>query len=151
MSDPNRIRAIATVPGVLALAAWTLYVLLNALQLPGVFPSVMVACAFGLLACVAVIANFRYWRAVVLIAATAYVVVYVIRVGGMMMIGADAGRSLASGLVSYYAMLWQITGGTFQEMGAFRGITQVFLDFVMPVLIVVSIVVTLISWRTKRP
>lgn len=150
MSTPGH-RAVGSVPGILALAAWTIYVLLYAPQLPDVFPSVLVAGAFGILACLAVVMNFRHWRWALLLASAVYVVIYVVRVGRMVMIGADSGQSsLLSALSFYYGMLWQVTAGAFQEKGALGGVAQIYLEYVMPVLIVVVIIATLLSWRSKQ-
>jgi hypothetical protein len=150
MSTPSR-SAIASVPGILALLAWAIYVLANAPQLPDVFLSVLVAGAFGILACLAVIVNFRHWRWAVLLASAVYVVIYLVRVGRMVLIGADSGQSsLLSSLSFYYAMLWQVTAGVFEDKGALGGLAQIFLEYVMPVLIVLLIIATLLSWRSKR-
>ena len=151
MTEPGRIHAVATVPGVLALVAWAIFVLFYAPQLPDVFLSVLVASAFGVLACLAVIVNFRHWRWALLLGSVVYLVVYVIRVGRMVLIGADSGQSsLLSVLSFYYGMLWQVTAGAFQEKGAVGGLAQIYLEYVMPVLIVVLIGATLLSRRPKR-
>src|SRR5258706_1974394 len=72
---------LATVPGILALAAWSMYVL-GAVYLyyPAFLASVLIGGFFGLVACTAVVANFKYWRSAVVLASSVYLVLYVIRV-----------------------------------------------------------------------
>src|SRR5262245_38536690 len=84
--------ARATVTGVLALVVWAVYIALTALQLPDAFPSALVAAGFGLLACVAIAIDFRHWRLAVLLASAVFLGIYVHRVVGMLVIGADAGH-----------------------------------------------------------
>ena len=138
-----------TVPGVLALTAWSLYVLCALLYfLPDIPPTELVNGCFGIAACLAMAFNFRYWRATVLAASSLYLVLYAIRVFRMTAMAGDL--PFTSALSFYYAMSWQVSMGAFQEKGMAGGLAQAFLAYAMPVLMVALIAAILISWRSRR-
>jgi hypothetical protein len=142
-------RAIRSMPGILTLAAWFIYLLLALLSIPDVPHRMMINSFFGVLACLAVLINYRHWRFAVLIACCVYLVVYVVQLVRMtgMMAGSD--MPLLSALSFYYSASWTVATGVFIERGVVGGVTHVFLEYVMPVLIVALIVVTLLSPRKK--
>jgi hypothetical protein len=107
----------------------------------------LIAGFFGLLACLAVIFNFAYWRASVLLASSVYLLLYVIRIVRMTAITKDL--SFLSALSFYYKVSWRVTTGAFEEKGLVGGVAHAFLEYAMPVLVVVLISVILIS-RPKR-
>ena len=148
MSEDSQRHPLASAPGALALAAWSIYVLCAVfLYYPDFLASVLIAGFFGLVACAAVVFNFKYWRAAVVLASSLYLLLYAIRVIRMTTLTTDL--SFLSALSSYYSILWRVTAGMFQEKGMVGGLMQVFLEYVMPVLIVALIGVTLISRRPK--
>jgi hypothetical protein len=64
-----------------------------------------------LLACLAVVFNFAYWRATVLLASFVYLLLYVIRIVRMTAIAKDL--SFLSALSFYYAASWGVATGAF--------------------------------------
>jgi hypothetical protein len=138
---------LATVQGVFAFAVWSVYSLYAALYYPDVLTSVLIAGIFGFVACLAVVFNFTYWRAIVLLASSVFLLLYVIRIVRMTWIAKDL--SFLSALSFYYSVSWRVATGVFQEKGLVGGLTHSFLEYVMPVLVVALISVILISSRRK--
>jgi hypothetical protein len=138
---------VATTPaGTLTLATWLLYIVSIAiLYYPTFLASLLTAAFFGLVACAAVVFGFRYWRAAVILSVIVYAVVYVVRV--LRMTGMTADQSFLSSVTSYYAILWQVSLGIFQEKGVTGGLAQLFLEYVMPLLAVVLLVLV---WASRR-
>jgi hypothetical protein len=139
---------LASVPGVFALVLWSVYILYAALYYPDVLTSVLIGGFFGLVACLAVVFNFTYWRSSVLLASTVYLLLYVIRIVRMTAIAKDL--SFLSALSFYYRVSWRVAAGAFEEKGLLGGLTHAFLEYVMPVLVVALTSVILISSRQKR-
>jgi len=143
---------IASVPGALAVAVWSVYVLLAAFfyshDIP---PSVLTIGIAGILACLAVVLNFAYWRLIVILASAVYFSFYVTRVIRMIALTPDFGlSSLPSGLAFYYGSSWHVTVGMLQERGVARGLTHGFLEYAMPVMSVALIALILMSRRSRR-
>ena len=148
MLKNNGKHPLATAPGILALAAWTMYVLgAGFLYYPDFLASVLIAGFFGLVACAAVVANFKYWRSTVVLASSVYLLLYVIRV--IRMTGMTTDIPFLSALSFYYSALWQVAAAMFQEKGFAGGLTHAFLEYVMPVLMVALIAVVLVSRQPK--
>jgi hypothetical protein len=139
---------LASLQGVFALAVWSVYLLYAALYYPDVLTSVLIAGFFGMLACLAVVFNFTYWRATVLLASSVYLLLYVIRIVRMTAIAKDL--SFLSALSFYYSASWRVAMGAFEEKGLMGGLTHAFIEYAMPVLVVALISVILISSRRKR-
>jgi len=139
---------LASVAGLFALALWSPYSLYVAFSYPFVLTSVLIGACFGLAACFAMVFNFRYWRALVLLASSVYLLLYVIRIVRMTAIAAD--HSFLSAIAFYYSASWRVTAGAFEEKGWAGGLTHAYLEFIMPVLVVALISVVLISRRRKR-
>jgi hypothetical protein len=148
MSGHYENHPLTSVQGVFAIALWSLYLLYAALYYPNVLTSVLIAGFFGLVACVAVVFNFTYWRSAVLLASSVYLLLYVIRIVRMTAIPKDL--SFLSALFFYYSVSWRVTTAAFEEQGLMGGLTHAFLEYVMPVLVVVLTSVILISSRQKR-
>lgn len=147
MSKPYGKHPLTSVPGVFALALWSVYLLYAALYYPDVLTSVLIAGFFGLIACLAVVFNFTYWRSTVLLASSVYLLLYVIRIVRMTAIAKHL--SFLSALSFYYSVSWRVATGAFEEKGLVGGLTHGFLEYVMPVLVVALISVILISSRRK--
>lgn len=113
MSEPHRTHPLASVTGLFALLVWSFYALYAAFSYPASLTSVRVGACFGLIACLAVIFNFAYWRAAVLLASFVYLLLYVIRVVRMTAIANHL--SFFSGLSFYYSTSWRVTAGSFEE------------------------------------
>ena len=141
-------RPLTQFAGLLALAVWAIYIVLTLASIPDVPYRMMINSACGLMVCAALIANFRYWRAVVLLACGVYVVVYVVQLARMtgMMAGGDS-ASLLSALAFYYSASWTVAPGVFLERGMLSGLIHGFLEYAMPLLVLVMIAVTLASRR----
>ena len=139
---------LASIQGMFALALWSVYSLYAAISYPDVLTSVLIGGFFGFVACLAVLFNFNYWRATVLLASSVYLLLYVIRIVRMTAIVTDL--SFLSALSFYYSVSWRVTIGAFEEKGLLGGLTHAFLEYVMPVLVVALISVILISSREKR-
>ncbi len=148
ISAYDRTHSLATVPGVFALVLWSVYSLHVALYYPDVTTSTLLGGIFGLLACLALVFNSAYWRAAVVMASSVYLFLYVVRVVRMTAIPGDL--SFLSALSFYYSISWRVTIGAFEEKGWVGGILHAYLEFAMPVLVVVLIIVTLMSARRKR-
>jgi hypothetical protein len=148
MSEHYPNHPLASVQGVFAFAVWSVYLLYTALYYPDVLASVLIAAFFGLIACLAVVFNFTYWRSTVLLASSVYLLLYVIRIVRMTAIAKDL--SFLSALSFYYSVSWRVATGAFEEKGLVGGLTHAFLEYVMPVLVVALISVILISSRQKR-
>ena len=148
MSELHRTHPLASVTGLFALVVWSFYALYAALTYPASLTSVLVGACFGLIACLAVIFNFGYWRAAVLLASFVYLLLYVIRIVRMTAIANHL--SFFSGLSFYYSISWRVTAGSFEEKALLGGLLHAYLEFVMPVLDVGLILVILISSRDKR-
>lgn len=148
MSEYSQRHPLASAPGALSLATWSIYVLCAVfLYYPDFLASVLIAGFFGLVACAAVVFNFKYWRTTVVLASSLYLVLYAIRVIRMTTMATDL--SFLSALSFYYSVSWRVTTGMFQEKGIAGGLTQAFLEYVMPALIVALIGVILTSRRPK--
>lgn len=138
---------LASAPGMLALAAWSIYVLGAVfLYYPDLFASVLIAGFFGLVACAAVVSNFKYWRSAVVLASSVYLLLYVIRVIRMTTMTTDP---FLSALSFYYSASWRVATSMFLEKGSVGGLTHIFLEYVMPVLMVALIAVVLVSRRPQ--
>jgi hypothetical protein len=133
-----------------AVVLWSLYLLLAVKNLPDLPQRVMISGAFGLLACLAVVVSSRYWRGAVVLASSVYLVTYVVLVGRMAMMVTGGGTSLMSALSFYYTNSWVVAAGTFHERGLVAGLAHGFLEYAMPVLSVVLIIVTLMSRRSQN-
>jgi hypothetical protein len=139
---------LASMQGIFALALWSVYSLYAAISYPDVLTSVLIGGFFGFVACLAVLFNFNYWRATVLLTSSVYLLLYVIRIVRMTAIVTDL--SFLSALSFYYSVSWRVTIGAFEEKGLLGGLTHAFLEYVMPVLVLALIAVILISSREKR-
>ncbi|MBI2226392.1 MAG: hypothetical protein HYU44_15920 [Betaproteobacteria bacterium] len=149
MSEYSQRHPVASAPGALALATWSIYVLCAVfLYYPDFLASVLIAGFFGLVACAAVIFNIKYWRAAVVLASSVYLLLYAIRVIRMTTMTTDL--AFLSALSFYYSASWHVAIGMFQEKSMAGGLTHAFLEYVMPALIVALIGVTLIS-RPPKP
>ena len=148
MSDYSQRHPLASAPGALAFATWSIYVLCAVfLYYPDFLASVLIAGFFGLVACAAMVFRFRYWRAAVVSASSAYLLLYAIRVIRMITMTTDL--SFLSALSFYYSASWHVAIGMFQEKSMAGGLAHAFLEYVMPALIVALIAVALISRRPK--
>ena len=139
---------LATVQGVFAFAVWSVYSLYAALYYPDVLTSVLIGGFFGFVACLAVVFNFTYWRAIVLLASSVFLLLYVIRIVRMTALVKDL--SFLSALSFYYSISWRVAIGAFEDKGWVGGLTHAFLEYVMPVLVVALLLIILISSRRKR-
>jgi hypothetical protein len=128
---------LASTQGVFALALWLVYSLHAALSYPDVLTSVLIGAFFGFVACLAVVFNFRYWRSIVLLASSVYLLLYVIRIVRMTALVKDL--SFLSALSFYYSVSWRVAAGAFDEKGWLGGLTHVFLEYVMPILVIALI------------
>lgn len=147
MDERHAKHPLTTAPGVFALVVWSLYLLLALKNLPDLPQRVMINGFFGLLACLAVVLKSKYWRAAVVLASSVYLVTYVVLVARMAMMVTGGGTSLMSALSFYYTNSWVVAAGTFHERGLVDGAAYAFLEYGMPVLSVVLIIVTLMSRR----
>ena len=151
MDEKHREHPIASVPGALAVAVWSVYVLLAASDAPDVRPSVLTIGFFGFLACLAVVLNFARWRLIVILASSVHLSFYAVQVIRMVAVTTDFEiSSLLSALSFYYSSSWRWTAAMFQERGVVGGLTRGFLDYAMPVLSLALIGLTLMSRRSKR-
>lgn len=148
-SEHDRKHPLTTGPGLFAFILWLAYALYVAVYYPDVLTSALVGSLFGLLACLAVLFNFGYWRAAVMLASTVYLSLYVIRIVRMTAIPGDL--SFLSALSFYYKVSWRVTLGAFEERGWAGGIVHAFLEYAMPALVVVALVIViLLSSRRQR-
>ena len=148
MSEPYRNHPLASVQGVFALALWSVYSLYAALYYPDVLTSVLIGAFFGFVASLAVVFNFTYWRLTVLLASSVYLLLYVIRIVRMTAIAKDL--SFLSALSFYYSVSWRVAAGAFEEKGWVGGLTHVFLEYAMPILVIALILVILLFSRRRR-
>jgi hypothetical protein len=139
---------LASTQGVFALALWLVYSLHAALSYPDVLTSVLIGAFFGFVACLAVVFNFRYWRSIVLLASSVYLLLYVIRIVRMTALVKDL--SFLSALSFYYSVSWRVAAGVFDGKGWLGGLTHVFLEYIMPILVIALILVILIFSRRRR-
>jgi hypothetical protein len=152
MEEKHRQHPIASVPGALAVAVWSGYMLLAAFfYSPDIPLSVWPIGFFGLLACLAVILNFAYWRLIVILASSVYILFYATRVARMVAMTSDFNlSSLPSTLYFYYSASWSVTVGMLQERGVAGGLTHGFLEYAMPVLSLALIAMMVMSRRSAR-
>ena len=148
MSEHDRKHPLASAQGLFALALWSLHSLYVALYYPDVTHSALIAGLFGVLACLALLFNFAYWRATVLLALSVYLLLYVIRIVRMTAIAEDL--SFLSALAFYCSVSWRVVIGAFEEKGIFGSLMNTFAEYVMPVLVVALVSVMLISARRQR-
>jgi hypothetical protein len=136
--------------GVAVLAAWALYVLLAAIFYYPDYPaSVWPIAGAGILACLAVAFNSAYWRLAVILASCVYVGFYVTRV--MRMVVLTSGfeiSSLPSALSMYFKSLWVVTVVIIQEKGIAASLMHSYIEYAMPVLSLVLIVVAVMKKRS---
>jgi hypothetical protein len=139
MSERHGDHPLSTAIGLFAFALWALYSLYAALNYPDILTSVLVGASFGVVACLALVFNLRYWRSVVLLASSVYLLLYLVRIVRMTAIRPDL--SFFSALYFYYSASWRVVAGTFEERGWAGGLTHAYLEYAMPVLAVVLITV----------
>jgi hypothetical protein len=150
MSEYSGRHPLATAPGALAVAVWSLYVVCAVvLYYPDFLASVLISCAVGLLASAVVVFGLRHWRAAIVMASSVYLVLYAVRV--IRMATMTTGIPFTSAVASYYNFLSTVTAGIFAEKGMAGGVAQVFLEYVMPVSAVVLIAAALLSSPRRRP
>jgi hypothetical protein len=147
MSEHDRKHPLASAQGLFALALWSLHSLYVALYYPDVTHSALIAGLFGVLACVALLFNFAYWRATVLLASAVFLLLYVIRIVRMTAIAKDL--SFLSALAFYYSVSWRVAIGAFEEKGFLGGLMHAFVEYAMPVLVVALVAVMLLSSRRQ--
>jgi len=147
MSERSGNHPLASAQGVFALALWSFYSLYAGLHYPDILTSVLIGGLFGLVACLAMLFNFTYWRGAILLASSTYLLLYVIRVVRMTALVQDL--SFLPALSFYYSISWRVAAGAFEEKGLVGGLTHAYLEYVMPVLVVVLISALLISSRRK--
>jgi len=143
-------RALASVPGVLALLVWAIYLLLALKNLPDLPNRVLISGSFGVLAVLAVVFDYRHWRMAVLLASSVYLVTYLVLVARMTLMATETGMPFLSALSFYYGTAWALLTGIFQERGLMGVLEQGFLDYVMPILNVALIAITLLSRPPRR-
>jgi hypothetical protein len=149
MENAYQDRALSSIAGIFALALWCIYILLMLASIPDVQYRVMINSFFGLLACVAVVVNFRYWRLSVLLACCVYLVTYVVLIARMTSMMAGSDTPLLSALAFYYTASWAVATGVFVERGAASGLAHGFLEYAMPILVVVLLLLTLMPRRAQ--
>jgi hypothetical protein len=151
MNGERRQNPVASVSGALAVAVWSIYVLLAAFYAPDFRPSVLTIGVFGFLAILAVILNFAHWRLVVILASVVHLSFYVVQVVRMASMTAGFEIStLLPALSFYYRSSWRVASVMFQEKGTVGGLVHCHLEFVMPVLCLALIVLALVSRRSGR-
>ena len=150
MNEHDGKRALASVPGVLALVVWAIYLLIAVKNLPDLPNRVLISGSFGLLACLAVVFDYRHWRGAVLLASSVYLVTYVVLVARMTLTATETGMPFLSALSFYYGTAWALLTGIFQERGLMGVLEQVFIDYIMPILNVALIGMILMTRRPAR-
>ena len=140
---------VATAAGAFAVALWAVYLLLAVKNLPDLPYRVVISGCFGLLACLGVLLRFKYWRAGIIVSVLVYLATYIVLVGRMATMVTGSGASLMSAVGFYYTNSWVVAQGTFQERGAIDGAAHAFLEYGMPVLSVVLLIVALMSRRQR--
>lgn len=135
--------------GALAIIAWALYVLLAAIFYHPDYPaSVWPIAGGGILACLAVAANFGRWRLVVILASCIYLLFYAVRVGRMVALTSGFEiSSVPTALYFYYLSSWQVTIAMLQERGLTGSLMHAYIEYVMPLL---SVVLIILAWRSGR-
>jgi hypothetical protein len=83
----------------------------------------------------------------VLLAASVYLLLYVVRIVRMTAIAENL--SFVSALSFYYSVSWRVTAGAFEEKGLAGGLMHAYLEYAMPVLAVALILVILITSRRQ--
>lgn len=138
-----------SLPGALALAAWALYVLAAAIYYSPDYPaSVWPIAGAGILACLAVGFNYAYWRLAVILASCVYVGFYVARVTRMVVLTSGFEiSSLPSALSMYFKSLWIVTVVMLQEKGIAASLMHGYIEYAMPVL---SLVLIVLAWKSSR-
>ena len=151
MNGERRQNPVASAGGATAVAVWSIYVLLAAFYAPDFRPSVLTIGLFGFLAVLAVILNFVHWRLVVILASVVHLSFYVVQVVRMASMTAGFEIStLLPALSFYYSSSWRVAAVMFQEKGTVGGLVHGYLEFVMPLLSLVLIVLALVSRRSGR-
>jgi len=152
MRQERRQHPVTSVPGALAVAAWSAYVLLAAFfYSPDIPPSVLTIGISGILVCLAVVLSFPYWRLIVILSSFVYLSFYVTRVFRMIALTPDFGLStLPSGLAFYYGSSWHVTVGMLQDRGVASGLVHGYLEYAMPVLSLALIGMALVSQSAGR-
>ncbi len=149
MAEYARRHPLSSAPGALALGTWTIYILCAlVVYYPNFLASVLIAGFFGLIACAAVVFGFRYWRATIVVASGAYLLLYAIKV--IRMTAQTPDGSFLSAVSSYYGFLWQVNMAALQEKGLTGGVPQLFLEYGMPVLAVVLLAAAFM-FRPRTP
>ena len=148
----QKYHAIASVPGAAAVAVWIAYVVLAAFfYSPDIPLSVWPIGFFGILACLAVGLNFAYWRFIVILASSVYLLFYATRVFRMISLTPEFGLStLPSALSFYYGSSWHVTIAMLQERGIAGSLMHGFIEYAMPVLSLILIGLILMFRRSQR-
>jgi hypothetical protein len=147
MSERHGKHPLTSAQGLFAFALWLFYSLYAALSYPDVLTSVLIGALFGFIACLALVFNLAYWRSTVLLAASVYLLLYVVRIVRMTAIAENL--SFVSALSFYYSVSWRVTAGAFEEKGLAGGLMHAYLEYAMPVLAVALILVILFSSRRQ--
>jgi hypothetical protein len=147
--DPAGQHAAKSATGALALAAWVLYALLAAIFYYPDYPaSVWPVAGSGILACLAVGLNSRYWRLVVILGSCVYLLFYAVRVGRMVALTSGFEiSSVPTALFFYYLSSWQVTIGMLQERGLAGSLMHGYIEYAMPLL---GLVLIVLAWRSRR-
>jgi hypothetical protein len=143
--NPAGAHPATSAAGVLALAAWGLYVLAAAFfYYPDTPASVWPIAGAGILACVAVGANFGRWRLAVIAASCVYLAFYAVRV--LRMVALTSGfeiSSLPTALVLYFGSLASVTIGMRLDRGVAASLMHGYIEYAMPLLCLALIVMAL--------
>ena len=135
--------------GALTLAAWGLYILAAALFYAPDYPaSVWPIAGAGVLAGLAVGANFGRWRLAVILASCVYLAFYVVRV--LRMVALTSGfeiSSLPTAIVLYFRSLANVTNGMLHDRGVAASLMHGYIEYAMPVL---SLALIVLAMRKKR-
>jgi hypothetical protein len=147
--DPAAPHPAKSAAGALALAAWALYVALAAaFYYPDYPASFWPLAGSGILACLAVALGSGYWRLVVILGSCVYLLFYAARVGRMVALTSGFEiSSLPSTLCFYYLSSWQVTIGMLQEKGLTGSLMHGYIEYAMPVLSVVLIILAIRKTR----
>jgi hypothetical protein len=145
--NPAGAHPARTAAGALALAAWSLYILAAALFYAPDYPaSVWPIAGAGILAGLAVGANFGRWRLVVILASCVYLAFYVVRV--LRMVALTSGfeiSSLPTAVAFYFKSLVIVTIAMLEERGVAASLMHGYIEYAMPVLSLTLIVLTVIG------
>jgi hypothetical protein len=150
MEEKHNQHPIASIPGAAAVAVWSGYVLLAAFYYSPDIPLSAWPIGFcGLLACLAVILNFTYWRLIVMLASFVYLAFYVTRIARMVAMTTDFSWStLPTTLSFYYQASWSVSAGMLQEKGVAGAFAHGYLEYAMPIL---SLALIGVVWMSRRP